>query len=215
MEIKRELYLSKIRNYYESNLIKVLTGIRRCGKSILLKQIKEELIEQRVKEDHIIYINFEDIEYKNINTSIKVHRYLKKKMKLDGKYYLFFDEIQHVLHFEELLASLKATSEASIFVTGSNSKLLSGDLASLLVGRTVEFKIYPFSYLEAYEYLLLNKIEPSREFIFDYIQYGGMPQRFDYHNEEEIIRYLKDLYEGICNKDIYERNIDIEKFKFK
>lgn len=150
--IKRELYLSKIRKYYDIDLIKVLTGVRRCGKSIILNQIMDEL-KLNVAENHIIYMNFEDFEFEEINTAKKLHEYIKPFIKDSKKYYLFFDEIQHVNEFEKVLASFKATLNCSIFVTGSNSTLLSGELATLLVGRTVEFQIMPFSYQEAIELL--------------------------------------------------------------
>lgn len=214
MQIKREIYLSKIRPYYEIDLIKVLTGIRRCGKSILLKQIIQELIEKGISENSIIYINFEDFEYDEIDTAKKLHELLKEMMKVNQRYYLFFDEIQHVNEFEKILSSLKATKNCSIFVTGSNSRLLSGELATLLVGRTVEFKIMPFNFKEACEYKKINNEEVDDNFIYNYIKYGGMPQIFDLKNESEVITYLKDHYNGICNKDIFKKNSSIEKYKF-
>lgn len=214
MQIKREIYLSKIRPYYEIDLIKVLTGIRRCGKSILLKQIIQELIENGISKNSIIYINFEDFEYDEIDTAKKLHELLKEMMKVNQRYYLFFDEIQHVNEFEKILSSLKATKNCSIFVTGSNSRLLSGELATLLVGRTVEFKIMPFNFKEACEYKKINNEEVDDNFIYNYIKYGGMPQIFDLKNESEVITYLKDQYNGICNKDIFKKNSSIEKYKF-
>ena len=214
MQIKREIYLSKIRPYYEIDLIKVLTGIRRCGKSILLKQIIQELIENGISKNSIIYINFEDFEYDEIDTAKKLHELLKEMMKVNQRYYLFFDEIQHVNEFEKILSSLKATKNCSIFVTGSNSRLLSGELATLLVGRTVEFKIMPFNFKEACEYKKINNEELDDNFIYNYIKYGGMPQIFDLKNESEVITYLKDQYNGICNKDIFKKNSSIEKYKF-
>lgn len=214
MLIRRELYLNKIRPYYEIDLIKVLTGIRRCGKSILLKQIMDEFIEKGIDEKNIIYINFEDFEYNEIDTAKKLHNLLKEKMMLDTRYYLFFDEIQHVCEFEKILSSLKATKNCSIFVTGSNSKLLSGELATLLVGRTVEFKVMPFCFKEVYDYYIINNKPVNDELIYDYIKFGGMPQRFDFNKEEEILNYLKDHYKGICEKDIFKKNSIIEKYKF-
>ena len=125
MLIKRKQYLENIRRFYESNLIKVLTGIRRCGKSVLLNQIKDELISDfGIKKDHIISINFEDVSYSKIKNYNKLNDYIVKQIVDDDKYYIFLDEIQHVNQFEKTLASLKATKNVSIFVTGSNSKLL-------------------------------------------------------------------------------------------
>ena len=156
MKIVREHYLEKIRPYYDIDLIKVLTGIRRCGKSIIMSQIIDEIKSLGVKDNHIIYINFEDFEYEDIKEAKDFNQLIKNNIIDSNKYYMFFDEIQHVNEFEKVIASFKATLNCSIFITGSNSKLLSGELATLLVGRTVEFKILPFSYKEAVEYLLLN-----------------------------------------------------------
>ena len=136
MLIKRKAYLEQIRKYYDSNLIKVITGIRRCGKSILLNQIRDEIMEKnKIDENHIISINFEDLQFSDVNTDMKLNSYILKRIVDDKKYYIFLDEIQHVRQFERVLASLKATKNVSVFVTGSNSKLLSGRLATLLVGR--------------------------------------------------------------------------------
>ena len=211
--IKRELYLSKIRKYYDINLIKVLTGVRRCGKSIILNQIIDE-VKINGAENHIIYINFEDFEFEEINTAKKLHEYIKNLIKDSKKYYLFFDEIQHVNEFEKVLASFKATLNCSIFVTGSNSTLLSGELATLLVGRTVEFQIMPFSYQETIELFEINEKPLPENFIIDYIKWGGMPQRFVFEDESEIKKYLEDVFKGIVEKDIYKRDSNIEKYKF-
>ena len=211
--IKREIYLSRIRKYYDIDLIKVLTGVRRCGKSIILNQIMDEL-KLNVAENHIIYINFEDFEFEEINTAKKLHEYIKPFIKDSKKYYLFFDEIQHVKDFEKVLASFKATLNCSIFVTGSNSTLLSGELATLLVGRTVEFQIMPFSYQETIQLFEINEKPLSENFIIDYIKWGGMPQRFVFEEEGEIKKYLEDVFKGIVEKDIYKRDSNIEKYKF-
>lgn len=211
--IKRELYLSQIRKYYDIDLIKVLTGIRRCGKSLILNQIMEEL-KINNPEAHIIYMNFEDFEFEEIDTAKKLHEYIKAQIKNSDKYYLFFDEIQHVKEFEKVIASFKATLNCSIFITGSNSKLLSGELATLLVGRTVEFQIMPFSYFEAVQLFEMNKKSVPENFIINYIKWGGMPQRFDFEQESDIQKYLEDVFNGIVEKDIYKRDSDIEKYKF-
>ena len=215
MLIKRKIYLENIRRFYESNLIKVLTGVRRCGKSVLLNQIKEELIsEKKIKEDHIISINFEDIKFSNIKNYIKLNDYILKLIVDDEKYYIFLDEIQHVNEFEKTLASLKATQNVSIFVTGSNSKLLSGRLASLLVGRCKEFKIMPFTYSEFVDYYKENGLELPNKPLQNYIRYGGMPQRMDYELEEDIKEYLKSIYYGIVDKDICNAKSKINKDTF-
>ena len=149
MKLIREAYLQKLRPYYDADLIKVITGVRRAGKSILLETIKDELLQQGIDAGHIIYINLEDMDYEYIKTASDLHNTIKASIVDAEKYYLFLDEIQHVKNFEKALASFRGTLNVSIFVTGSNSTLLSGELASLLTGRTVEFEVLPFSFLES------------------------------------------------------------------
>ncbi len=203
--IKREKYLKNIRGFYDQDLIKVITGIRRSGKSTLLKQIIDELKEIGVNKEKIIYINFEDIEMSFIKNDMDLNAYVKKQIKDDEKYYLFFDEIQNVIDWEKAVNSFKATKNVSIFITGSNSNLLSGELATLLSGRYVSFKIQPFSFKEVCE---LKGIEDKGEIekaFEDYIKWGGMPQRFYFKDEQETKNYLTDLYDSIVVKDIISR----------
>ena len=215
MLIKRTQYLENIRRFYESNLIKVLTGIRRCGKSVLLSQIKDELVsEYGISKDHIISINFEDVKFSKIKGYVKLNDYILKQITDDDKYYIFLDEIQHVNQFEKTLASLKATQNVSIFVTGSNSKLLSGRLASLLVGRCKEFKIMPFTYNEFLNYYKENELKLPEKPLQNYIRFGRMPQRMDYESEEDIKEYLKSIYYGIIDKDICNTKAKINKETF-
>ena len=215
MLIKRYKYLESIRRFYDSNLIKVLTGIRRCGKSILLNQIKHELInEKRIKKDHILSMNFEDVTFSKIKNYLQLNDFIVKQIVDNDKYYIFLDEIQHVNQFEKALASLKATKNVSIFVTGSNSKLLSGRLASLLVGRCKEFKIMPFTYNEFIDYYKENGLELPEKPLQNYLRFGGMPQRFDYDLEEDIKEYLKSIYYGIIDKDICNSKAKINKETF-
>ena len=144
--IKREIYLKRIRPFYESEMVKVITGIRRCGKSTIMRQIIEEIQDNGVEEDHIIYINFEDYQYRKICNPDALYEYVEENIHDDQKFYLFFDEIQNVDEFELVINSFRATHDASIFITGSNSKLLSGELATHLSGRTLSFKIMPFNF---------------------------------------------------------------------
>jgi len=215
MLFKRELYLSRIKDYIDIDLIKVLTGIRRAGKSKIIEQIIEELKIQGVNEANIIFVNFEDLDFQYLDNAIKLNDYVKSKIINNKKYYLFFDEIQHVKEFEKVIASLKATKNCSIFITGSNSKLLSGELATLLVGRTVEFKIFPFSYKEAVDYLKFIGKEVKTDFFFNYLKWGGFPQRFSFESEGEIKQYIDSVYNGVITKDILKRDSDIEEYKFK
>lgn len=215
MLIKRNKYLNEIRKYYDSNLIKVITGIRRSGKSILLEQIQEEIKNNNsIDNEHIIVINFEDLKYSKLNNSEKLNEYIINKILDDNKYYVFLDEIQHVHDFEKVLASLKATQNISLFVTGSNSKLLSGKLATLLVGRCKEFKVMPFSFQETIDFYKENNLPLPAKPFNDYLRYGGMPQRFDYNNEEDIKSYLKDIFFGIIDKDICNSKSKINKDTF-
>lgn len=215
MKLIREAYLQKIRPYYDADLIKVITGVRRAGKSILLETIKDELLQRDVDSEHIIYINLEDMDYEFIKTASDLHNAVKLMIVDSEKYYIFLDEVQHVKDFEKALASFRATLNVSVFVTGSNSTLLSGELATLLTGRTVEFEVFPFSFLEAKEYKELNGYAVSEDDIYDYLKWGGLPLRFNFHDETSVRRYVTNLYDSIINKDIIKkgRNIDKETFK--
>lgn len=204
--IKREEYLSRIREFYDVNLIKVITGIRRCGKSMLLLQIIDEIKDNGIKDDHIIYINFEDVEYSFIKNYLDLNKYIKDKIKDKEKYYLFFDEIQMVDEWEKVVNSFKATLNVSLFLTGSNSKLLSGELATLLSGRYVSFRIAPFSFSEV---IKLKNIEDKaliEDAFNDYLLWGGMPQRFEFKTLEGTKTYLSDVFDAIVLKDIVKRN---------
>lgn len=203
--IKREKYLKKIRGFYEQDLIKVITGIRRSGKSTLLNQIIDELKDNGIEEDKIIYINFEDIDMSFIKEDKDLNEYIKNKIKGKEKYYLFFDEIQNVKDWEKAVNSFKATKNVSIFITGSNSNLLSGELATLLAGRYVSFRIQPFSFKEVLEIKQLKNNELIETEFEEYMKWGGMPQRFSFKDELEIKNYLMDLYDSIVIKDIVSR----------
>ena len=205
--IIREIYLSKIRPFYDQDLIKVIMGIRRCGKSVLLLQIIDELKEKGIEEKQIIYINFENEDYSFIKNDIDLHNYIKEKITNKEKYYLFFDEIQNVKDWEKAINSFKASKNVSIFITGSNSDLLSGELATHMAGRYVSFKIYPLTFSEVCE--LKNIKEKEKENIEDafddYITWGGMPQRFILTDEMQTKTYLSDVYDSIVVKDIITR----------
>ena len=214
MKLKRETYLEQIRPYYESDIIKVITGVRRAGKSILLDTIREELEEEEIPADHIIYINFEDLDYDYIVDASDLNKEIKCRIRDEQKYYIFLDEIQHIENFEKALASFRATLNVSLFVTGSNSTLLSGELATLLTGRTVEFEIMPFSFYEMKLYYELNHIPFSDELFIDYLKWGGFPLRFDYQEEVSVHRYLRNLYESIVNRDIVGKTKSADKKAF-
>ena len=214
MRLKRETYLEQLRPYYDSDIIKVITGVRRSGKSILLDTIKDELSDRGIAGDHIIYLNLEDLDYDYIENASDLNREIKSRISQDGKYYIFLDEIQHVMGFEKALASFRATLDVSLFVTGSNSMLLSGELATLLTGRTVEFEILPFSFYEMKQYYELNGMEWDEQLFFDYLKWGGFPLRFDYKDETSVHRYLTNLYKSIINRDIIGKSKSTDKKNF-
>ena len=204
--IKREKYLEKIREFYHTDLIKIITGIRRCGKSILLKQIVEEIQESNVDDKHIIYINFEDVSFSFIHDYLDLNRYVTEKIKDKGKYYLLFDEIQMVQEWEKAVNSFKATLNVSIFVTGSNSKLLAGELATLLSGRYVSFRLAPFSFREVIELKGISNQRDIEDAFNDYLLWGGLPQRFEIQSLDGLHTYLMDVFDAIVLKDIVKRH---------
>ena len=216
MRIKRERYLKKIRPFYDTDLIKVLTGVRRCGKSVLLEQIEEEFKERGFDEEHIIKVNFENIKFEKIRNADRLNKYVLDKIIDDEKYIIFLDEIQHVRSFEMVLSSLRVTVNCSIFITGSNSKLLSGKMATLLVGRCIEFRIMPFSFAESYEFIqkMGKNVYPDEAFI-EYINWGGFPLRFSFDRENDIKKYIEQTYDGILNKDIITEKSKINRQKFE
>lgn len=205
--IKREMYLKKIRDSYDSELIKIIVGVRRSGKSVLMMQIIDELKEKGINEDHIIYINFEDYDYTDYTKPKEFNKYIKDKIKDNDKYYLLFDEIQNVENFEKVINSFRVTMNVSIFITGSNSKVLSGDLSTHLAGRYINIKMMPFTFSEYLE--LQNSqgiIKDKDEAFLEYVEWGGMPQIYNSTSIQERKMYLRDLYNTVILKDIVERN---------
>lgn len=202
--LKREIYLSRIRGFYDSDLVKILVGIRRCGKSVILKQIMNELKEKGVDQEHIIYINFEFIEYEDLQDYKELNKYIKEKIIDDKKYYVFLDEIQKVDKFEDVVNSLRASIEnISIFITGSNSKLLSNELSTVLSGRYVLFNIYPLSYKEFIE--LTRKTAKEEDTFWNFVKWGGLPNRTQFTEETNIKDYLHSVFDSIILRDVVER----------
>ena len=202
--LKREMYLSRIRGFYDSDLIKILVGIRRCGKSVILKQIIDEIKEKDVDDEHIVYINFEYIEYEELRDYKKLNKYIKERIRDNKKYYIFLDEIQKVIKFEEVVNSLRASlNNISIFITGSNSKLLSNELSTVLSGRYVLFNIYPLSYKEFIA--LTSKNGESEDTFWDFVKWGGLPNRTQFVDETNIKDYLHSVFDSIILRDVVER----------
>ena len=207
--IKRELYMSRIRPFIGNELIKVMTGIRRSGKSIMLELIKEELKLAGIQEKQFISYNFEDIRHASLRTAISLHEDITKKVsEQKGKVYFFFDEIQEVENWEKCINSLRVEMDCDIYITGSNAKLLSGELATYLGGRYVEFTIYPFSFLEFLEiYTAIHPKTAKEECFQKYLILGGMPYLGNLRYEENPCRmYLEDLFNSVQFKDIVQRN---------
>ncbi len=213
--IKREQYLSKIRPFYDSEYIKAITGIRRCGKSILMEQIVDEIKSNGVADDHIIIFNLEGKSGENITTRKKLEKELDKKIKDEEKYYIFIDEVQHIKKFEEAIASVRISYNCSLFITGSNSKLLKGKLQDKLTGRAKEFTIAPFTYKESIEFKKANNIKIDNNDFFDYLKWGGMPQRYEELDEQGLVDYFQALYHSIIEKDVYKNHKRINRSAFE
>ena len=212
MLIQREDVLNKIRPFYDIDIIKVLIGSRRSGKSKMIELIIDELKQKGINESDIIYINFENLDYEGIDDYKKLNEFINSKRGVN-KQYLFFDEIQHVKSFEKAINSFRVSFDCRIFITGSNSKMLSTEISTLLTGRIIEIPIYPFSYYESEIYRQKNEKTVEDSF-YDYLELGGYPLRFELINKNDIKNYLKELYNNICAKDIFARDSEIEKEKF-
>lgn len=207
--IKRESYMARIRLFIDGDLIKVLTGIRRSGKSVMLELIKDELRARGVTEEQLIAFNFEDMRNAQLCTAEALHDELvRRAASIKGKIYFFFDEIQEVERWERCVNSLRVEMDCDIYITGSNAKLLSGELATYLAGRYVEFIIYPFSFSEFLA--LYHSVEPDADTrtCFDrYLTFGGMPYLANLRFDETACRqYLRDLFNSVELKDIVKRN---------
>lgn len=196
--IYREHYINPVREFYDSDLIKIITGIRRSGKSVILEQIRNEI---KQKTNNVIYLNFEDKRIlTNISNSNQLIDYIENNRK-SGKCYVFLDEIQMIENWQEACKTLRLYDN-SIFITGSNSKLLSKEFTKELSGRYVAFKIRPFVYKEILEYTKELKKECS---ITDYLVWGGFPKRFEFDTDDARIRYLSDLDDTIVINDLINR----------
>jgi predicted AAA+ superfamily ATPase len=207
---KREKYLSKIRGFYfENDLIKVITGIRRCGKSSLMEMISDELIEKGVDKNNIIYINLDKRGYKNIKTDIQLENLIDEKTKdIDGDKYLLIDEIQNVKDFEPVINAFREEGDYSIFITGSNSYLLSGELMTKLTGRYLEFELYPLTfdeYIEMKNFYNMNVDNNMLIELNEYIVHGGFPRALFFDNPQDKRKYISGLIDEIFKKDIKAR----------
>lgn len=208
--IKRELYMSRIRPFIGNELIKVVTGIRRSGKSVMLELIKDELRERGVSSEQMISLNFEQMSNAPLCTAPALHEEITARVKqIEGKKaYLFFDEIQEVDAWEKCVNSFRVDFDCDIYITGSNAKLLSGDLATYLAGRYVEFVVYPFSFAEFLQLHSAVETPVDRAAAFrEYLSLGGMPFLANLMgNKEAAYQYLRDVYNSVVLKDVVKRN---------
>ena len=202
-EIKRDIYLNKLISRKENGLIKIITGIRRCGKSYLLDPLfKNYLLESGVKEDHIIKLELDKEENKKYRDSHELNEYIKSQIKDKNMYYILLDEIQMVEGFESVLNSFLYERNLDVYVTGSNSKFLSSDIITEFRGRGDEIKVFPLSFSEYIEAFKGDRQDAWNE----YVLYGGLPLILSKKSDEEKSKYLKDLFEQTYIKDIIERN---------
>ena len=203
--IIREKYLNKMIMLKDTEFIKVITGLRRSGKSTLMLMYKDYLLNNQVKEDNIIYINFESAMYDDIKNYKDLYQFVKEKIKKD-KVYLLLDEVQNVESWEKAINSFKVDFDIDIYITGSNAYLLSSELSTLLSGRYIEIKMYPLSFKE---FLIFNNYDTINieDKFNEYLKYGGLPAiTLIKNNDELVLSYLNDIYNSIVKKDIIDRN---------
>lgn len=212
--IKRELYMAKIRPFIDKPVVKVLTGIRRCGKSVMLELIQNELKGMGIRKSQMVSINFESKAVDYVKSSELTYEHIKElASKTDSKLYLFLDEIQELHDWETMINSCMIDFDVDIYITGSNANLLSGELATYLAGRYVEFSIYPFSFKEILD--IMPDTDKNSAFK-TYLTRGGMPFLYQFPIDEQgAMQYLNDIYDSIILKDIATRNKirDIELLK--
>lgn len=201
----RNFYINQVADYIDTAPIKVITGIRRSGKSYLLRLIEEKLLERGVNKKQIITLNFESLQFSKYQDYQKLYDYVIERSKgIKGRIYLFIDEIQEVSDFEKAIKSLKVDLDCDIYLTGSNANLLSGELATYLSGRYIEFNLYPLSFQEYTEFY--NKSANEAAF-YDYLKYGGFPGLCELPNTDKIkTEYIRSIYNSVVIKDVIKRH---------
>jgi len=201
--IIRDLYLDKLRKFQDTEFVKVITGVRRSGKTFILRMFRDELCQQGIPDNQIIFINFESMKYQDLLSKNTLYNYVMNLLVPDKKMYLFFDEIQRVTGWEDVINSFRVDFDADIYVSGSNASLLSGELATLLTGRMVEIPIYPLSFKE---YLQFRDItEQPEKYFNDYITEGGFPAVALVQDASIKQSILDGIYSSILLRDVTER----------
>ena len=201
--IERTTYLEKLKYWKDEQVIKVITGIRRCGKSTLLKQFQENLKRQGVLNEQIIYLNFEELDNENLLDYKSLYEYIKSHLVPQKMNYIFLDEIQNVSQYEKAVDSLYIKDNADLYITGSNAYMLSSDLSTLLSGRYVEISMLPLSFAEYYE---INKKDSKEDSFSDYMKFGGLPYIATMNRtDDKVDTYLEGIYNTVIVKDVEER----------
>lgn len=202
----RDIYLNKLVNFKDKPLIKIITGIRRCGKSTLLDLFEEYLLNNGIKKENIIHMNFEDLLYDEIKDYKDLNKYIKEKILDNDKKYIILDEIQQISNWEKAINSFLVTLNCDIYITGSNAYLLSSEISTLLSGRYVEIKMLPLSFKEYLEFNNYNTKENLEEHFNDYLLYGGLPIVSYVHDKSAIRNILSGIFNTVIIKDVSKRN---------
>lgn len=211
--IQRNIYMKKIEKWIDKPVIKVITGIRRCGKSSLMRMTIDELHKKGIEKDHILFLNLELFDLKYLHVDVELHAYIKKHTSSTGKMYVFIDEVQKCKGWESVVASLLAEENYDLYLTGSNASMLSGDLATNIAGRYIEIKVYPLCFSEYIDFnnqliSAESSVETNRERLFyDYLRYGGFPGLFTVIGDEEAkVQYLSGLRDTVVLRDTVQRH---------
>jgi predicted AAA+ superfamily ATPase len=206
--IERRQYMQQLRNLKDQNIIKVISGVRRCGKSTLLMMFANELVQNGVEEKQIQFYNFEDLDTMAIGNIYQIHTYIKERLIADKPNYIFLDEIQNINEFQRLVDSLYIKPNVDVYITGSNAYMLSGELATLLTGRYVEINLLPLQFSEYYNFMLSKSPNLSKqEILANYIYYGGIPEYIKQLNinEKQADLFAQSILKTIVEKDIFQR----------
>lgn len=206
--IPRRQYMQMLRNLKDQNIIKVVTGVRRCGKSTLLQMFAEELLQQGVEQSQIQFLNFEDLDTLAIGDIFQIHTHIKERLVADKMNYIFLDEIQNFSEFQRLVDSLYIKKNCDVYITGSNAYLLSGELATLLTGRYIELNMLPLQYFEFQNYMRLKSPNLSKlETLAVYCMEGGIPEYFKQKNisQKQADEFVRSILNTIVEKDIFQR----------